>query len=167
MRAAVSAARGGSALGTPAGMVALLGIPATQHGPQSFQLSGDCAQRAHLRGTELSRSVRRGRWGGRWCPHPDRGVPMGLLRAADPLHVLRAIFAQDLLYALDGIARGLQQVPYAAQELNVGRPIVAPAAAALHRLELGKFSFPEAEHVLSDAEFGRHLADVAKCFRCL
>ena len=53
------------------------------------------------------------------------------------------------------------------QQLDVARPIEAPAAAALHGLELRELGLPEAQHVLLDAELHRHLADVAKCFHCL
>jgi hypothetical protein len=55
----------------------------------------------------------------------------------------------------------------APKELDIGGPVIAPAAAALHRLELGKPGFPKAQNVLSNAEIGGNFADIAKRFHCL
>src|SRR5262249_23454340 len=72
-----------------------------------------------------------------------------------------------LLHASDRIALRLQQAPDAAQQLKVRRPVVAASAAPLHRLKLGKLRLPKTQHVLLDAQFLRHFADVAKCLHCL
>jgi hypothetical protein len=81
--------------------------------------------------------------------------------------VVDPVLAQEPLHALDGVARVLQQVADALQKLDVARPVEAPPAAALHRLELRELQLPEPQHVLLDAKLNRHFADVAKCFRCL
>ena len=76
-------------------------------------------------------------------------------------------FLQEALHALDGVAVFVEQRTDAAQEVDVLRPIVTPAAAALERANLAELAFPEAQHVLRDVEFGRNLADGAKCLRRL
>src|SRR5215471_18089023 len=56
--------------------------------------------------------------------------------------VLERAFAQELLNALDGVALIVKALPDAAQQDDVVRPIVAPAAGALQRLHLRKARLP-------------------------
>ena len=81
--------------------------------------------------------------------------------------MLDALLAQEALHTLDLVARVLQQVADALQELHVTGPIEPPSAPALHGLELWELGLPEAQHVFLDAQLDRHLADIAKCFHRL
>ena len=56
--------------------------------------------------------------------------------------------AQEALDAKNGVAARVEQVAHPAQQGDVLRPVVAPAAAALQRLELRELGFPETEDVL-------------------
>src|SRR4029453_11793790 len=73
-----------------------------------------------------------------------------------------AVLAQDLLHAANGVAFVLQEVVQAPQQLDVARTIQPAPAAALHGFELRELGFPEAQHVLLDAQLQRHLTDIAK-----
>ena len=84
-----------------------------------------------------------------------------LLRQAAPA------FLEQALHALDGVAVFVEQRADAAQEVDILRPIIAPAAAALERPDLAELAFPEPQHMLRDVQFGRDLADGAKCLRRL
>ncbi|MNT85469.1 hypothetical protein D3C72_2256420 [compost metagenome] len=53
-------------------------------------------------------------------------------------------------------------MPDALQQVDILGPIVAPAAAALHRLDLLEARFPETQHVLWQIEIVGDLADGAK-----
>ena len=89
------------------------------------------------------------------------GRPHGrhLALDAEILDVAHALILQHPLGALDGEAVGIEQVPDAAQEVHVLRPIESPAAGALHRLDLGESAFPETQDVLRQLKLVRHLAD--------
>ena len=63
--------------------------------------------------------------------------------------------AQHLLHAANRIAFLIEQAVDAADELDVGRPIVTAVARALHRAKLRKARFPIAQDVLGDAQFLR------------
>src|SRR5712692_7294135 len=80
-------------------------------------------------------------------------------RMADRLHVAHALFTQDLLHAPDRIALAVEQMPNAAQEIDVVVAIVAPAAAAFQRLDLSEAGFPEAQDMLRQVEVIGDLAD--------
>src|SRR5712692_2996450 len=80
-------------------------------------------------------------------------------RMADRLHVAHALFTQDLLHAPDRIALAVEQMPNAAQEIDVVVAIVAPAAAAFQRLDLSEAGFPEAQDVLRQVEVIGDLTD--------
>ena len=53
------------------------------------------------------------------------------------------------------------------QQVDVVGPVVAPAAAALQRLDLGEAGLPEAQHVLRQVEVVGDLADGAEGVRAL
>src|SRR6185437_2184520 len=67
-----------------------------------------------------------------------------------------------LLHALDGVALVVEHVADALDQLDILRPVVAAAAATLHRLDLGEAGFPEAQHVLRQIEVFGYLADGAE-----
>ena len=95
---------------------------------------------------------------------------MGRLRRAflpDGLHEPDALLAQDSLHAADGVALAVKQMADAAQQIDVVGPVIAPAAAALHRLDVAKARLPEAQHVLGQIELVRRFTDGAKCVRRL
>src|SRR5215472_3558522 len=77
------------------------------------------------------------------------------------------LLAQNPLHAADRIALAVQQMADATQEIDVVGTIIAAAAAALHRTDLGKAGFPEPQHVLRHVEVVGDLADGAECFRRL
>ena len=87
--------------------------------------------------------------------------------APDVLHVAHPLLLQDALDALDGISLAVEEMADAAQEVDIVRPVVAPAAAALQRLDLRKARFPETQHMLWQLEVFRHLADRPECVRPL
>ena len=68
------------------------------------------------------------------------------------LHRAHALFLQDALHAPNGVAVAVKQVPDAAQQVDILRTIVAPAAAALHRLDVRETALPEPQHVLRQIE---------------
>ena len=103
----------------------------------------------------------------RALPSRRRRPPPEAALSAHTLHLVDALLAQDLLHALDGVAFRVQQVADAAQQLQILRPVVAAAAAPLHRLDLRKPAFPEAQDVLGHVELARNLADRTKCLRRL
>src|SRR5207244_4398421 len=55
----------------------------------------------------------------------------------------------------------------AAEQIDVIRAVIAPATAALHRLDLGKPGFPEPQHMLRDVEFLGDLANGSERIRRL
>src|SRR5665213_795909 len=77
------------------------------------------------------------------------------------------LLAQNPLHATDRVAFAVQQMANAAQEIDVVRTVIAPAAAAFHRFDFGKPAFPEAQHVLRQVEVVGDLADGTKCIRRL
>jgi hypothetical protein len=50
-------------------------------------------------------------------------------------------------------------MPTAAQPRDIVGPIVAAAAATLHRLTVAETAFPQSKHVLWHVEDDRHFAD--------
>ena len=68
------------------------------------------------------------------------------------LHELDAVILQDALRAPDRVTLAIEQVTDAAQQIDIIGPVIAPAAAALHRLDLLKAGFPETQHVLRQVE---------------
>ncbi|CDX31595.1 hypothetical protein MPLDJ20_140340 [Mesorhizobium plurifarium] len=86
----------------------------------------------------------------------------GHVAIADGDQKMIAVLAQQLLHAFDRIALIVEHMPDALDQLNVLRPVVAPAAAALHRLDLGEARLPETQHVLRQVEVFRDFADGAE-----
>src|SRR5262245_8780655 len=95
-------------------------------------------------------------------PPPRRGRPAAAAPPPDRLHEARPLLAQDPLHAADRVALAVQEVADAAEEIDVVRPVVAAAAAALHRADLGEAAFPEAQHVLRHVEIVSDFADGAE-----
>src|SRR5690606_3523776 len=87
--------------------------------------------------------------------------------AAMLLDGIDAVLAQDLLYALDGVAFAMQEMANAAQQLEILGPIVATTAAALHRFDLVELDLPEAQHVLWDLELVSDFTDGPERLICL
>src|SRR5262249_7075503 len=74
----------------------------------------------------------------------------------------RTLLTQDALHAANGVALAVKQMPNAAQEIDVIGPIVAAPTRPLHRTDLRKATFPEAQHVLRQIEIACHFADCAE-----
>src|SRR5690349_14715773 len=70
---------------------------------------------------------------------------------------LQPAFAQQALHALDRVALGVEQITYTPEQRDILRPVVAPPAAALQRLELWKLRLPEPEDMLRDMQILRDL----------
>ena len=83
------------------------------------------------------------------------------------LHRLDAVLFQDPLHAADGVALAVQQPADALEEIDVVGPVVAAAAAALHRLDLREARLPEPQHVLGNVEIVSDFADGAERIRRL
>ena len=90
-----------------------------------------------------------------------------LLSIAPPyaLNKGQAFFAQNALYAANGIALAIKQVPHTAQEVDIFGAVITSATAALERPYLRKAAFPEPQHVLRDVDLFGNLADGAKRVR--
>src|SRR5947209_12904763 len=84
---------------------------------------------------------------------------LGRSLSPDMLYELDAVILQDALRAADRVALAVKQMADAAQEVDIVRPVIAPAAAALHRLDLLKARFPETQHVLRQVEVVFDFAD--------
>ena len=69
------------------------------------------------------------------------------------------LVAQQLLHAADGIAFLVEQAVDAPRELDVGGPVIAAVAGALHRPQLREARFPIAQDMLGDAKLLRQFAD--------
>src|SRR5581483_1455732 len=74
-----------------------------------------------------------------------------------------ALLAQNPLHAANGIALAVEQMPYAAQQIDVVRAVVTAPAATLHRLDFVKAALPEAQHMLRQIKIVRDFTDGAKC----
>src|SRR5215471_8427481 len=83
------------------------------------------------------------------------------------LHRADALLAQDALHTPDSIAVAIQQMPDAAQKINILRTIIASTAAALHWPDMRETTLPKPQHVLRQVEFVCDLADRTKCVRRL
>ena len=83
----------------------------------------------------------------------------GEIAAADRHQELVAVIAQQLLHALDGIALVVEHVADAFDQLDILRPVVAPATAAFQRLDLGEAGLPETQHMLRQIEIVSDFAD--------
>ena len=88
-------------------------------------------------------------------------------RPPDALDELDAVILEDALRAPDRVALAVEQVLDAAQQGDVVRAVVAPAAAALQRLDLLEAGFPESQDVLRQVEIVRDFADRPECVRRL
>src|SRR4029077_21232205 len=85
----------------------------------------------------------------------------------DVLHEGDAFFAQDALYATNGVALAVEKVSHAVQQVDVVGPVVAPPAAPFQRPDLREAAFPEAQDMLRNVDLLGHLADRAECVRRL
>src|SRR5262245_1190252 len=90
-----------------------------------------------------------------------RGGRRCLRRTLPPhrLHEAGTFLAQDALDAADRVALAVKQMMDAAQKIHVVGPVIAAAAAALHRPDLWKTALPESQHVLRNAKVVGDLAD--------
>ena len=87
--------------------------------------------------------------------------------ASDRLDVARPLLLEDALHAADGVALAVQQAADALEQVDIIRAVIAPPAAALHRLDLGEPRLPEPQHVLGNVEFFSDFADGAERIRRL
>src|SRR5258705_2677160 len=86
--------------------------------------------------------------------------------AAAQFHdVTRTLLAQDLLHALDGETIAVEQRSYASQQIEIVGTVIAPAAAALQRLDGRELRLPKTQHMLRHVEIGGNFADGPKRFR--
>src|SRR3984893_16785963 len=76
-----------------------------------------------------------------------------------PLHRRDAVLFENALHPADGVTLAVQKTADAPEQVDIVRAVVAPAAAPLHRLDLGAPGLPEPQHVLGDVEVGGDLAD--------
>ena len=100
------------------------------------------------------------RSGGRRYYRPD---DVDLLRG-----IRRLLYGEG--YTIRGVQRILKEHGIAAdapKQIDIVRAIIAPAAAALHRLDLGEPRFPEPQHVLRNVEIAGDLADGSERIRRL
>src|SRR5262245_3132643 len=93
----------------------------------------------------------------------------GLRRTGLPdiLHEFLTLLPQNALNAPDGIALAIEQMAYAAQQIDILRPIETPASAPLHGPDFVEATFPEPQHVLWNCEFCGDFADGAERVRGL
>src|SRR5690606_2854856 len=78
---------------------------------------------------------------------------------------LRPVFTQQLLNAFDCVALIIEHEANAPDEVDILGTIVAPATAALQRLDLREPRLPEPKHVLWKVQIFRHFANCAECVR--
>ncbi len=97
----------------------------------------------------------------------DRAERDGRRLVGEALHRFDAVLFQDPLHAADGVALAVQQAADALEQIDVVGAVVAPAAAALHRLDLGEPRLPEPQHVLGNVEIVSDLADGTERIRRL
>src|SRR5581483_1126324 len=72
------------------------------------------------------------------------------------------LLAQNALHAPDRVTLAVEEMANAAQQIDVVTPVITPAAAALHRLDLRKPAFPEPQHVLRHVDLFGDFADGAE-----
>jgi hypothetical protein len=80
----------------------------------------------------------------------------------DRLDEADATLSQDALDAANGVPFGIQQEPDAAEQVDIVGPVIAAAAAALHRLDLSETALPKPENMLRHVEVVGDLADRAE-----
>src|SRR4051794_17548433 len=97
----------------------------------------------------------------------DRAERDGGVLVGDALHRLDAVLFQDPLHAADGVALAVQQAADALEQIDVVGAVIAPPAAALHRLDLGEPRLPKTQNVLWDIEIVSDLADGTERIRRL
>jgi hypothetical protein len=78
---------------------------------------------------------------------------------------LQPLLLVQPLHALDGVALVVQQHAHAAQDLDVLRPVEAPAAGPLHGPDEGELGLPEAQDVLRHADLVGRFRDGSECVR--
>src|SRR5690606_8689456 len=107
----------------------------------------------------------------RWCGILVAGggqrLDRGKITARDGGDKPVAIHLEQLLHALDRISVIVEQMPDALQEIDVLGAVIAPSAAALHRLDLRETSLPETQHMLRQVEIVGNFADGAESVRAL
>jgi len=89
------------------------------------------------------------------------------LTTSDPDDEPVPLFPQNSLNASDSVTLLIEEVPDALEQVDIVRSVIAPAAAALHRLDLRKPGFPEAENMLWQVQVVCHLTDGTKRVRAL
>src|SRR5690606_38201700 len=67
--------------------------------------------------------------------------------------------------AAQGVALAVDKLVYQSDQFDIGRPVIAPAATSLHRLEHRELFFPIAQYMLADAQRLRHFANRAQRLR--
>src|SRR5437763_2328052 len=77
------------------------------------------------------------------------------------------VLFEDALHPADGVALAIKQPADALEQIDIVGAIVTPAAAPLHRLDLGKPGFPEPQDGLRNIEIVRDLADGSERIRRL
>ena len=83
-------------------------------------------------------------------------------RRRDIVGQLASAFPQQPLDTFDRVALRIEQIRDPPQQDDIVGPVVAPAAAALQRLHLGKLGLPEAQHVLRNMKIVSYLTDSAE-----
>ena len=76
-----------------------------------------------------------------------RGLRSGLRSSLLPdiLNKADTLLAQNALDTTNGVTLAVKQVTDAAQQINIIGPVIAPASAALHRLDLREINSPKIE----------------------
>src|SRR5262249_21749742 len=102
---------------------------------------------------------------------PDRFLDCakgdGLGAVGETLDRLDAVLLEDPLHAADGVALAVKQPANPLEKIDIVRPVIAAAAAPLHRLDLRETRFPEPQHVLGNVQVVSDFADGAECIRRL
>lgn len=99
--------------------------------------------------------------------HGIRAILFGFAAMHRHDHMPNALFLQDALHALDGIAFAIEQMLDAAQQLHIIGTIIAASAAAFHGFDLREAGFPKAQDMLRQVQFLCNFADGTKGVRTL
>ncbi len=78
-----------------------------------------------------------------------------------------ALFLEDFLDTLDGVALIIEQMADSAQKIDVVGTIVPATTTSFHRFDLGETRFPKAQYVLRKIEVFRNFAYCSECIRTL
>jgi hypothetical protein len=97
----------------------------------------------------------------------DRAEGCDRRRIRQALDRADAMLLQNALHAADGVALAVQQAPDPSEQIDIVGAVVAAAAAALHRLDLGEPRLPKPQYVLGNIEIVSDLADGSERIRRL